>query len=62
MQNFIPLAIAMAFSITGCGPDVASVPTDSSAMQSYIDQHPEMNITDEQLNSQPEPGSAKMEG
>lgn len=45
-----------AFFTVGCGSEAPTVPMDQNEMQAYIDEHPEMNITDEELNSQPEPG------
>ncbi|EMI21670.1 secreted protein [Rhodopirellula maiorica SM1] len=49
--RLLPLIACVA--IVGCGSDAPTVPTDQDEMQAYIDAHPELNISDEELNAEP---------
>ncbi|GAA5508393.1 hypothetical protein [Novipirellula caenicola] len=47
------LSLTACCAMVGCGEDTATVPTDRDEMQAYIDAHPELNISDEELNAEP---------
>ncbi|WP_372720872.1 hypothetical protein [Novipirellula sp.] len=49
------LSLPACFAMVGCGSDAPTVPTDQDEMQAYIDEHPELNISDEELNAEPPP-------
>ncbi|GAA4462182.1 hypothetical protein [Novipirellula rosea] len=49
------LSLTACFVMVGCGSDAPTVPTDQDEMQAYIDEHPELNISDEELNAEPAP-------
>ncbi|TWT78885.1 hypothetical protein CA13_02820 [Planctomycetes bacterium CA13] len=57
MRSSISLIVVLTFlSMAGCGSETPTVPTDQNEMQAYLDEHPEMIVTDEELNAEPEPG------
>ncbi len=49
------LSLTACFTMVGCGSDAPTVPTNQDEMQAYIDEHPELNISEEELNAEPVP-------
>ncbi|MBB3208153.1 hypothetical protein FHS27_003980 [Rhodopirellula rubra] len=49
---FLSTVFALVF-IAGCEPAEPAVPVERDEMRAYLDEHPEMVISDEELNKQP---------
>ncbi|TWT75251.1 hypothetical protein [Allorhodopirellula solitaria] len=56
IQSLPLLFLTACLAVSGCGSDTPTVPTDQSEMEAYLEEHPELVISDEELNSEPESG------
>ncbi|MCM2372613.1 hypothetical protein [Aporhodopirellula aestuarii] len=53
MRSSISLIVVfVVLSVTGCGSEEPTVPVERDEMKAYLEEHPEMVISDEELNAQ----------